>query len=108
MSATLHCPGTECWQALFSGDLPPDQRERCERHLESCPVCQDSLDRAEEHGDTLRTLGRQVGDPTAVPADPTLTGVLERLHDAPDSVRSGPGSPGLSTVTTGLSAQVKD
>ena len=87
MSAPLDCPGIESWQALLDDALPPDQRERCERHLESCPACQDRLDRAEECGDALLRLARQVGDPTAAPADPTLAQVLERLHEAKSRTR---------------------
>ena len=75
MPAPLDCPGIECWQALFGDTLPPEQRERCERHLESCPACQERLDRAEECGDACAGLARQVGDPTAAPADPTLDSV---------------------------------
>src|SRR5262249_12283005 len=85
----LDCPGTECWQALFSGTFPPDQVELYERHLDSCPACQARLDQAEEYRDELRRLGRQVGDPTVVPADPTLAQVLRKLHEA--RLADGPG-----------------
>jgi len=64
---------------LLDVNLPPDQRERYERHLETCPVCQERIDRAEEYRPTLRRLGQQFGDPTAAPADPTLDQVRERL-----------------------------
>jgi hypothetical protein len=37
MPAPVDCPGIECWQALFEGAVPPDQRADYERHLESCP-----------------------------------------------------------------------
>src|SRR5439155_968508 len=86
MTALLDCPEIDCWPALVAATLPPDQRDRCERHLESCPTCQDRLDRAEEGGEALLTLARQVGDPTATPADPTLAEVLERLHEGKSPV----------------------
>src|SRR4051794_28141344 len=91
MAARLECPEMACWQALFDDSLPPEQSERYERHLESCPACQDRLDRAEECGDRIRMLVRQVAGSTAMPADPTLVQFLERLHeetvpDRPDVV----------------------
>jgi hypothetical protein len=93
MAPPLECPEVECWQALLADALPPDQQERCERHLKSCPACQERLDRAEECGEQLRRLSREVGDPTAVPADPTLAQILERLHEARSSPWSGPAEP---------------
>jgi serine/threonine protein kinase len=91
MPAFLDCPTTECWQALFSGTCPRDLSERYERHLESCPACQERLDRAEETaGDELQSLGRQVGDPTAVPTEPALARVLERLRVAKSPIQAAP------------------
>src|SRR4051812_42723597 len=81
MSA-LECPEIECWQALFDDTLPPEQWERHERHLESCPACQERLRRAQPGGETLRRLAREMGDPTIAPADPTLTHVLEQLRES--------------------------
>jgi serine/threonine protein kinase len=89
MAASRDCPGIESLHALFSGTLQADERERAERHLESCEVCQGQLDQAEECGDPLLRLGRQVGDPTVAASDPTLTHVLERLHEVRSSMRAG-------------------
>jgi serine/threonine protein kinase len=89
MAASRECPGIESWHALFSGILQADERERAERHLETCELCQGRLDRAEECGDPLLRLGRQVGDPTLAASDPTLTHVLERLHEVRSSMRAG-------------------
>jgi anti-sigma factor RsiW len=88
MPPPLDCPGIECWQALLDPTLPPEQRARYEQHLEACPACQERLDRAAEGGDPLRKLGRSLGDPTVVPADPTLAQVLDRLHEV-----KGPADP---------------
>jgi anti-sigma factor RsiW len=87
MPAPLSCPEVEGWQALLDATLPPEQRERYERHLEACPACQERLDRTTAGGDPLRRLGRALGDPTRAPADPALAQVLERLHEntAPDA-----------------------
>ena len=93
MPAPLDCPGIESWRALFNGSLLPDERERAERHLESCEVCQGRLDRAEECGDPLLQLGREVGDPTLAPADPTLTHVLDRLHEVKSTPRAAASEP---------------
>ncbi len=81
MSAILDCPGIDRWQALLGDTISVQDWERYESHLEACPVCQDRLHRAEECGDDLRGLGRRLGDPTAVPADPALAEVLERLRE---------------------------
>jgi serine/threonine protein kinase len=83
------CPEFDCWLAALDATPPAGQRERFERHLESCVACQARLDRVEEGEDALRRLGRQVGDPTLAPADPTLIQVLERLHE----VKSGDRPP---------------
>jgi serine/threonine-protein kinase len=93
MPAPPDCPEIECWPALLADTLPPDQRERYERHLESCPACQEQLDRSEAGWDALRQLGRRVGDPTVPPADPTLVQVLERLHGVKGPDRAAPVEP---------------
>jgi serine/threonine protein kinase len=88
MPVSLNCPGNECWDALFGDTISPDQRERYERHLESCPVCQECLDQCLEPCDALVRLVRQVGDPGSAPTDPALNEVLERLHGAPAPVHT--------------------
>ncbi len=93
MSAPPDCPGSEAWQALLAGEIAPDEAERCERHLRACPACRDGLDRAEADADHLRRLARQVGDPTVMPADPTLRLVLERLHDSQGPEPAAPHEP---------------
>ncbi len=81
MSRPLDCPDLECWQTLVDEQASPAERERIERHLETCPACQKRLDQFEELGDELRGLARQVGDPTVAPTDPTLSEFLDRLHE---------------------------
>ena len=90
MPAPVECLDVESWHAFDDGTLPSDQGERLEAHLESCPICQERICRDEESGDALRRLGRQFGDPTLVPADPTLVQVLKRLHEVkvPDRLAS--------------------
>ncbi len=90
------CPDSPCWQALLEDALPLEQRERCERHLESCPNCQERIDLGEEYQAILRRLGRQFGDPTATPADPTLLEIRDRLTRANLSEPSKPESGDLS------------
>jgi serine/threonine-protein kinase len=81
MNTPLDCPDPTCWQALL-GSLPPEQRQRYERHLETCPLCQERLDHVEPDQEMLR-LGQQFGDPTVEAADETLERIRERLHDCP-------------------------
>ncbi len=93
MSEPLDCPEIDCWRLLLNDTLPPEQQERCLRHLESCCLCQDRLDRSREPGGDLRRLGRQLGDPTLAPTDPTLEQFLERLQQLPSldqTVRTEP------------------
>jgi serine/threonine protein kinase/WD40 repeat protein len=80
MSATTQCLQFASWPRLLGDTLPPDERTRYEQHLEGCPVCQDQLDRCDECEDAWRKLARLIGDPTVIPADPTLTLVLERAN----------------------------
>jgi hypothetical protein len=93
MPASADCPGMECWQALFRDALPPDERERWARHLESCPRCQERLDQPREVDEALRRRGRRVGDPTLAPHDPAWSQFLERLHAGRSAVRVGPVEP---------------
>src|SRR5690242_16324907 len=93
MSAPLDCPGIESWQALLGDTVPPDLRTSYEQHLESCAACQERLDRAQDCATALRGLGWRAGDPTITPADPTLTQVLERLHEGKPRDRAAPAEP---------------
>jgi serine/threonine-protein kinase len=81
MAAPLGCPASTSWQLLFADSVPADERERFERHLESCPACQARLDRAAEDEDLL-DLAREVGDPTLAQADTTLVQVVDQLLKA--------------------------
>ncbi len=94
MPAFLDCPEIGCWQALLDDTVSATERESYERHLESCPACQERLRRIEEDEDGLRRLGRRVGDPTAAPPDPTLVQILERLHGAKVPAQTLPLEPG--------------
>jgi serine/threonine protein kinase len=93
MPASPDCPGTECWEALFGDTMSPEERQRYERHLESCAACQERLDRAEECRGGLVGRVRQIGDPTATAPDPTLVEVLGRLHEVKSPVRAAAAEP---------------
>jgi serine/threonine-protein kinase len=93
MTTSPDCPAPECWQALLADALPEEQREDYERHLESCPACQEQFDRARDPGAALRQLGRRLGDPTAVAADPSLARFLERMREAKDPGRTSAAEP---------------
>ena len=47
MPAPRDCPNGDVCGPWIPGPLQPDQREQYERHLESCPVCQELLDQAD-------------------------------------------------------------
>jgi serine/threonine-protein kinase len=93
MIALSDCPALERWQAFFADELPAEQRDGYEQHLESCPQCQARLDSEAGPPDDLLGVIRQVGDPTLAPDDPTLSHVLERLHSATSAERNSAGEP---------------
>jgi serine/threonine protein kinase len=93
MPASLDCPEMECWEALFRDALPPGERERCERHLDSCPRCQECLDRPEEFGESLRQRARRVGDPTVAPPDPAWGRFVERMLGVRAAAPTAVGAP---------------
>src|SRR5947209_2928858 len=76
------CPEPEFWEALAQDRLGLEQQERLERHLQQCAGCRSRVDRIQAGGDALLNLAREVGDPTAQPADQTLIQVLDHLRDA--------------------------
>ncbi len=88
MSNPRDCPNLEHWKMLLTDTALPAEREQYERHLESCPACQECLDHAAGLGSELQGIARQVGDPTLAPADPTLMEFLDRLHGKQASVPS--------------------
>jgi serine/threonine protein kinase len=97
MSPPRDCPAIDSWEALLDDAVPPDQRARHERHLESCSACQARLDRGEDCAGALRRLGWRDGDPTVAPTEPALVRVLERLHEGkPRSTAPGAGPADLS------------
>jgi serine/threonine protein kinase len=93
MASPRDCPTPEYWQALLANTLPQAERQGYEQHLESCPACQHYLDQAREQGGTLQRLGQQLGDPTVVPRDPSLTRFLERLHQSRSPDRAARAEP---------------
>jgi serine/threonine protein kinase len=93
MPVPADCPGIETWSALDDITVSRESLEQWERHLESCPLCQEHLDQSERCGDELMNLWRKFGDPTAAPPDPTLCEVLERLHDGKSLERTRAADP---------------
>jgi serine/threonine protein kinase len=85
MSESLDCPEVG-WQVILGESVSPEQRDRYERHLESCPTCQERLDR------TLLDAVRRFGSSPDPWTDPTLSCVLDRLYEA--GLQSCPPSPG--------------
>jgi hypothetical protein len=88
MSTRLDCPAAACWQLVLEQSLSADQRAPYEQHLEACPHCQDQIHRADVYATLVRDLGRRLGDPTVVPADPTLLQALQELHSRPAAQES--------------------
>jgi hypothetical protein len=89
MPAPLDCPEIKSWQTMLGDRVPPEERESYERHLESCPTCQERLDRL------LLGAVRRFGNTAATPTDPTLTEVLERLYEAGSCPAALPETPDL-------------
>jgi hypothetical protein len=93
MVPSLECPEIDRWQVLLDSDPPPDQLERFEQHLEQCPACRVRLDLGSEHEEQLRRWARRVGDPTAGPADPTLSRFLQRMSEGKALLSGVPADP---------------
>jgi eukaryotic-like serine/threonine-protein kinase len=93
MSAPDECLEIETWDAHLETALPPDQSEAFARHLESCVICQKRIHQDEDNSDEWREMGRQLGDPTIVLADPNLVRVMARLHEAMGPDHGGPVAP---------------
>jgi serine/threonine protein kinase len=83
MAVPLECPWLPCSPPRIGDTIPPERLEEYERHLESCPACQERIDLDEASVDALLKVARQVGDPTMVPGDPMLKVTLERLYEVP-------------------------
>src|SRR4051812_26126907 len=93
MPSLLDCPWIARWHLLRDVSLAAEQQELFESHLESCPVCQERLDQAEEDEAALLGMARQLGDPTLAPCDATLGQLLGRIHEATRAGRATPGEP---------------
>ncbi len=93
MPVPLECPELASWRTVLVEEVPAEERERYEQHLESCPVCQERLDRGEVCREAWRRLGRSHGDPTATPPEPALSRVLERLHEQKSLSGAVPAEP---------------
>ncbi len=93
MPAPPDCPSLDSWQSLLDVNLPPEQRQHFESHLETCPICQQRLDQAVECGEGFRGQGRRVGDPTLAAADPTLLQVIDRLRQEKPQTRTTSDEP---------------
>ena len=101
MVAPQDCPEIECWQTLLDADVPPEQFERVERHLESCPNCQDRLDRASEEEEELRRCAQRVGDPTRIKLmghGAILRGHVDSIARAINVANAQPAAQGVANV----------
>ena len=90
MPELVDCPELDSWQALFSDTATPQQREAYERHLETCPACQDRLDRADLCGEAMRTLIRRVANAAAAPGESTEDALLSRLREVRSPLAAAP------------------
>jgi hypothetical protein len=70
-------------------DVLGEQWQRYAGHLELCACCQERLDRADELGGVLKQVGREGGDPTAVPPDPALSQFMARLREVKSPLQIG-------------------
>jgi serine/threonine protein kinase len=76
------CPEIADWQLSPDGPVSEDRQQEFDRHLESCPACQERLDQAGACGESITKTLRQVGDPTVRSSDWPLLQVMDRLCDA--------------------------
>jgi serine/threonine protein kinase/DNA-directed RNA polymerase subunit RPC12/RpoP len=93
VSAALECPHGQDLETLPIDDLPADQEERLEQHLNSCAVCRERLDRAARDEVGLLHLARQFGDPARAADEPHLARVRGFLHELKVQERAAPAEP---------------
>jgi serine/threonine protein kinase len=74
MTETTACPDRDRLQALLDATLPQDEQGDLSRHLESCPICQQTLEGLVAGKDSWIGLANKLGSQT--PAGPELKDVL--------------------------------
>ncbi len=75
MTRDGHCPSHETLVALLSGELPPEQQEAVNRHVEACAACEARAQRIEQEADPVVAALRQPPTPWVPgPGDATAGG----------------------------------
>jgi eukaryotic-like serine/threonine-protein kinase len=90
MPDLVDCPELGSWPALFGNSATPKQREAYERHLETCPACQERLDRADLCGEAMRTLIRRVANAAPAPGKSAEDALLSRLREVRSPLAATP------------------
>jgi serine/threonine protein kinase/predicted RNA-binding Zn-ribbon protein involved in translation (DUF1610 family) len=95
MITAPNCPDRDTWEVLLAQGPSPNVYEQLEQHIDSCPACQEFIERDAGPQDDLLQLARHVGDPTTVPEDVALSSVMERIRSSSDPFPSVEEPPDL-------------
>ncbi len=97
MVESAPCPGPDCWRGLLDGSLPDDEQAALNGHLETCPLCQRTLERLAADSavwsGAARHLGEDRGDEAA------LRRVLADLEGPPALPSTVSGTPDSEDVS---------
>jgi WD40 repeat protein len=62
MTEPVSCPDPARWEELLSAELPPEKQFALGAHLESCPSCQQTLERLAAGSETWSGAARHLGE----------------------------------------------
>src|SRR5262245_47655186 len=80
------CPPRHRWAALLADQLPQDDQNDLDWHLEGCPDCQRTLEDCAAGRDAWAVTARSLGQPGPT-REQALRDVIDRLKLDPDAPR---------------------
>jgi anti-sigma factor RsiW len=79
MTETASCPDPARWEELLTAELPPEEQSALNTHLETCPNCQQTLERLAAGSETWSGAARHLGE-TGRGGEPALQRVVAELE----------------------------
>ena len=81
------CPPPDQLRHLLDDALPDDAQRSLQTHLESCPTCQEALERLAAAGPSWDRAARHLGSADA-PTSPALADIVDNLQATPTGVET--------------------
>ena len=79
MTEPVSCPDPARWEELLSAELPPEEQTALGAHLETCPNCQQTLERLAAGSETWSGAARHLGE-MGRGGEPALQRVVAELE----------------------------